>query len=286
MNRVIEWFAKNSVAANLLMIMILAAGLLTAPRIKQEVFPEFALDIITVSVVYRGAAPEEVEEGVCVRVEEAIQGLEGIKRITSTANEGVGTVTVELALGADPARMLDDIKSRVDAIDTFPEETEQPVIREITNQRQVIDVAVSGDTDETTLKYLAEQVRDEIAALPDITLVSLSGARPYEISIEVSESSLRQHGLTFDQVANAVRRSSIDLPGGSVQNGWWGDSPAHQRPSLPGKGVRGLDSPHPPRWNAPSFGGRGASGGRICGDRPDRALRRRTGRRGPGFSFG
>ncbi len=217
MNRVIEWFAKNSVAANLLMLMILAAGLVTAPRIKQEVFPEFALDIVTVSVVYRGAAPEEVEEGVCVRVEEAIQGLEGIKRMTSTANEGIGTVTVELALGADPARMLDDIKSRVDAIDTFPEETEQPVIREVTNQRQVIDVAVSGEADEATLKVLAEQVRDEIAALPDITLVSLSGARPYEISIEVSESALRQHGLTFDQVADAIRRSSIDLPGGSVR---------------------------------------------------------------------
>ena len=217
MNRAIDWFARNSVAANLLMIFILASGLLTVFTIKQEVFPEFSLDLIAVDVRYLGAGPEEVEEGVSVRIEEAIQGIDGVKRITSTASEGIGTVLVELELGSDPRKVVDDVKSRVDAIDTFPAETEKPIIREITMRRQVVDVAISGDVGEATLKHLAEQVRDEITAIPEITQVEVTNARPYEISIEVSEDALRRHGLTFDEVAQAVRRSSLDLPGGSVR---------------------------------------------------------------------
>jgi len=213
----VAWFVRNPVAANLLMVVILFTGGLTLSRLKQEVFPEFSLDMISVSVDYLGAAPEEVEEAVCVRVEEAIQGLDGIKRITSTANEGSGTVLIELQLGADAARVLDDVKTRVDAIDTFPEETEKPLIREITNRQQVIMVAVSGDVGERSIKEVAERVRDEIAALPGITQAEVSNARPYEISIEVSESELRRHGLTLGRVADAVRRSSLDLPGGSVR---------------------------------------------------------------------
>ena len=217
MNRAIDWFARNSVAANLLMIFILASGLLTVFTIKQEVFPEFSLDLIAVDVRYLGAGPEEVEEGVSVRIEEAIQGIDGVKRITSTASEGIGTVLVELELDSDPRKVVDDVKSRVDAIDTFPAETEKPIIREITMRRQVVDVAISGDVGEATLKHLAEQVRDEITAIPEITQVEVTNARPYEISIEVSEDALRRHGLTFDEVAQAVRRSSLDLPGGSVR---------------------------------------------------------------------
>ena len=132
MNRAIEWFARNPVAANLLMVFILVSGLLTVFTIKQEVFPEFSLDLIVIDVSYPGAAPEEIEEGVSVRIEEAIQGLDGIKQITSTASDGMGTVLVDLELGSDPRKVVDDIKSRVDAIDTFPEETEKPVIREMT----------------------------------------------------------------------------------------------------------------------------------------------------------
>ncbi len=217
MNRAIAWFAENSVSANLLMFLILGGGLWTAMSLKQEIFPEFSSDLITVSVVYLGAAPEEVEEGVCIRIEEEIQSLEGIKRITSTAVEGVGVVTVELLPGVDTRKLLDDIKNRVDAIDTFPEETEKPVIQEVIVRRQVINVAILGNADEVTLKYLGERVRDEIAALPGITQVELSNARPYEISIEVSEDALQRYGLTFDEVVRAVRRSSLDLPGGSVK---------------------------------------------------------------------
>lgn len=215
--RVIHWFANNSVAANLLMILIIAGGLLTIPEIKQEVFPEFSSDMIQVSVVYLGAAPEEVEEGVCIRIEEEVQSLDGIKEITSTAAEGVGTVNIELLPGADSRKLLDDVKSRVDAIDTFPLETEKPIVQEVTVRRQVINIAVSGNTDERTLKVVSEKIRDDLLARPEITQVEVTGTRDYEISIEVSESALRQYGLTFDEIAQAVRRSSLDMPGGSIK---------------------------------------------------------------------
>ena len=217
MNRAIAWFAENRVTANLLMIVIIAAGLLSLLQIKIEVFPEFDSDNISVAVSYLGAAPEEVEEGVCIRVEEAIQDLEGIKKIRSTAAEGVGRVNVEVKAGYDARQLLDDIKARVDGINTFPEETEKPVIQEILLRYQVINIAISGQTDERSLKIFGERVREELIDLPEISQVELSAARPYEISVEVSEGSLRRYGLTFDEVAQAVRRSSIDLPGGSIR---------------------------------------------------------------------
>ncbi|MDH4037699.1 MAG: efflux RND transporter permease subunit [Candidatus Krumholzibacteria bacterium] len=217
MNPLLRWFAANSVVANLMMIVILAAGLITVNTITKEVFPEFSLDMVTVSVIYRGAAPEEVEEGVCVKIEEAIQDLEGIKRITSSSSEGMGSVLVELEPGTDVREMLNDVKTRVDAISTFPDETEKPVIAEVTNRRQVIDIAVSGAVSETVLKEVADRVRDELQGAGDITQVEVVAARPYEISIEVSEEALRRYDITFDFVAAAIRRSSLDLPGGSIR---------------------------------------------------------------------
>lgn len=217
MNGVIAWFARNSVAANLVMITIVVGGLLTVPHIEQEVFPEVEVEIITIRVEYPGAAPSEVEEAICIRIEERIQGVDGIDRIRSTASEGQGLVVAEIDEGVDARRVLDDIKSRVDAIDTFPADAEEPVVEQMLTRQAVINVAVWGDADERTLKVLGHQVRDEIASLDGITLVELAASRPYEISIEVSERALRRHDLTFDQVADAVRRSSLDLPGGSVR---------------------------------------------------------------------
>ncbi len=217
MNRMIAWFAGNSVAANVLMILILAAGLLTAFTITLEVFPEISMDTITVTVEYPGAAPEEVEEAICARIEESVDGLEGIKKITSTANENVGMVRIQLEVGADLRDVLDDVKNRVDGITSFPAETEEPVIQELDNRQQVINIALYGDIEEKPLRQLGDRVRDDLAALDGITLVSLVNARPYEISIEVSEDDLRRHGLTMSRVADAVRRSSVDLPGGSVR---------------------------------------------------------------------
>ena len=217
MNGMITWFAKNPVAANLLMIFIVVSGAISILSVNSEVFPEFSLDMVSIRVPYLGAAPEEVEEAVSIRVEEAIQGLDGIKEITSTASEGMGVVMVELELGADAGKVVDDIKSRVDAIDTFPVETEKPIITELVARNQVVDVAVSGAVDEFTLKAVAEQIRDELSAVQGISQVEITSARPYEISIEISEVALRRHGLTLDDVASAVRRSSLDMPGGSVR---------------------------------------------------------------------
>jgi multidrug efflux pump subunit AcrB len=221
MNGVINWFARNSVAANSLMVMLVVSGGFATFSVTSEVFPEFSLDMVTIEVAYLGAAPEEVESAVSVRIKEAIQGIDGIKQITSTASEGMGMgmgmVQVELELGADARKVVDDIKSNVDAITTFPIETEKPIIRELTTRQRVVDVAVSGATDELTLKRVAERVRDDLTAIPAITQAEVTGARPYEISIEVSETALRRHALRFDDVAEAVRRSSLDLPGGSVR---------------------------------------------------------------------
>ena len=218
MQRASEWFARNPVAANLLMASIVIGGLTGMDRVRGEAFPDVALDRLAIEMPYPGASPEEVETAVCVRIEEAVQGIEGIEEIVSTAYDGLCRVVVEVASHADARGVLDDVKTRVDAIETFPERAEEPIITEGRTQIRVVDIAVSGRADELTLKRLAEGVRDDLLGLPGITQVRFASVRPYEIAIEVSESALRRHGLTFDDVARAVRRSSIDLPGGSVQS--------------------------------------------------------------------
>ena len=217
MHKAIAWFARNGVAANLLMLFLVAGGLMTLGRIRLEVFPEVSADMVSVTVPYLGAAPREVEEGVCVRIEEAIQDLEGIKKVTSTAAEGVGSVLVEAEEGTDLRRLVDEVKARVDGIETFPEETERPIVQEVLLRMQVLNVALSGTADEAALKRWGETVRDDLLALPSITQVELQSVRPYEISVEVAESALRRWGLTFDDVVRVVRTASLDLPGGSVR---------------------------------------------------------------------
>ena len=217
MKGLIHWFTDNSVAANIMMILIVASGLMTLRGIQQEIFPEFSTDMITVSVPYPGATPAEIEESICIKIEEEVQGVEGIKRLRSSSVEGAGTVTIEVERGADVRRVLDDVKTRVDAIITFPVEAEKPIIQELLVRQGVISVAISGDTDERSLRRIGERVRDELSQKPSITQVDLIAVRPYEISIEVSEESLRRHALTFEEVVLAVRASSLDLPGGSIK---------------------------------------------------------------------
>ena len=217
MKGVIGWFARNGVAANLVLLVIVAGGAIVLTDLKQEILPEFSLDAITVEVRYRGAGPEEVEDAICLRLEEALQGLDGIKKMTSTANEGAGLVVLELLVGYDVRRVLDDVKASVDAIDTFPDDVDKAFVREVTSRFQVINVAIAGEADLATLKRIGGQVRDGLTALPEISQASLLNAPPYEISIEVSDMALRRWGLTFDRVAEAVRQFSVDLPGGSVK---------------------------------------------------------------------
>ncbi len=217
MKGVIGWFARNGVAANLLLLVIVASGAITLTDLKEEVFPEFSLDMITVTAEYRGASPEDVEEAICLRVEEALQGVDGIKKMTATANEGSGRITLEVLAGYDVREVLEDVKMNVDAIETFPEDVETPIVQEVTSRFQVINVVIAGDAGLATLKRLGERVRDDLTALPEISQVELLNAPPYEISIEVSEEALRRWGLTLARVANAVREFSVDLPGGSVK---------------------------------------------------------------------
>jgi multidrug efflux pump subunit AcrB len=219
MHGIIAWFTRNGVAANLLMVGILIAGTVTLfTGIPTEVFPEFELDLVSVTVPYRGSTPAEVEESVVIRIEEAIQDLQGIKKILSTASEGMGSVRVEVDKGYDSREVLDDIKNRVDAINTFPVETEKPVISLVQPRGEVINVVLSAEMSEHDLRLLGERIRDEISNLPDITQVALGGVRPYEIAIEVSERTLQQYGLTLTAVANAIRRTSVDLPAGVIKS--------------------------------------------------------------------
>ncbi len=217
MRKAIAYMAQNSVAANLLMLLILFLGILNVSRIPQEVFQEASLDAVEIRAEYRGASPEEVEDGVVRRIEEAIEGVDGIDQISSVAAENVGVVTVRLKLGTDVDKALDDIKSGVDRINTFPAEAERPVVRELTNRRNVLQIAIYGDASEHTLKALAEQVKDDLTALDEISFVRMTGVRDYEISIEVSESALAAYGLRLADVATAVRRGSLDLPGGTLE---------------------------------------------------------------------
>jgi multidrug efflux pump subunit AcrB len=217
MNGMIAWFTRNHVAANLLMMAILLGGWMTAPTIKQTLMPDFDFNYVSVTIVYPGASPEEIEKAVTIRVEEEIQDVEGIAEIKSSANEGATNIMIELEPGTDVAKALDEIESRVDGIDTFPEEIEEPLVTELQFKMGVLDIAVHGALDERSLKTLGQRTRDEIARLPGISQVDLAATRPYEISIEVSEAALQSYGLTFDQVVAAVRRTSIDMPGGSVR---------------------------------------------------------------------
>jgi multidrug efflux pump subunit AcrB len=217
MKAAVTYMAKNGVASNLLLVFLFAWGLVSLTSLVQEVFPEFSLDTIQISVLYPGATPEEVEESIVVKIEEQIEAVEGIKEITSTASEGLGVVSAELELGADVSRALDDIKAEVDQIVTFPEEAERPEVRELTNRQSVMRLAVFGDVSERTVKEVAYQVEDALSALDQVSYVETSAVRDYEISIEIPEARLRALNLTLAEVARRVRAGSLDLSAGTIE---------------------------------------------------------------------
>jgi multidrug efflux pump subunit AcrB len=217
MNGAIRWMANHHVAANLLMLVFVVGGLILAPKVKQEVFPEVSLDWISVSVPYPGAGPEEVEEGILLKIEENLTGVDGIIQIKSTAREGNGTVMAEVQEGMDPDKVLQDVRSEVDRITTFPLDAEKPVISKLLNRREVISLVIYGDLSEHSLRQRAEALREDLLTHPQITQVDLGGVRPYEISIEIPEEQLRRHNLTLEQVAQRVRKASLDLPGGTIR---------------------------------------------------------------------
>ena len=213
----IRWFARNGVAANLLMAFIVAGGIFSIRTVKMELFPRFTMGRINITVPYPGAAPVEVEETICKRVEEKIQDLDGIKKLTSEAAENFGSVSIEVERGYNVTKLIERVRNRVETISTFPELAEKPTIEEVVPQREVISLAVHGSADPITLKELAHKVRDDLVQIPGISQVSAI-TKPYEVAVEIPENKLREHGLRFEQVVAAVRNHSVDLSGGSLEN--------------------------------------------------------------------
>ncbi len=213
----IRWFVDNPIAANLLMVFLVIGGLLAIPSLDKQFFPEFELNIVSVSMPYPGAGPSEVEQQICKRIEEAVHDLNGVKEIRSTARQGSGTVLIEAQSGYDMQRLTAEVKSRVDAISTFPVDAERPIVTELAHRNHMAMVSLAGDIGERELKALGEQLRDDLATQPHVSLVELSSPRPYEVAVEVSEYTLRQYGLTFDEVVAAIRSSSLNLPAGTLK---------------------------------------------------------------------
>ena len=214
---IIGWFVRNHVAANLMMFAIIGLGLYSGLNLRQQTTPDFDLNYVSVRVPYLGAAPEEVEEGVVIKIEEAIQDTKGIKKIKSTSSEGIGSVRAEVEIGADINEVLNEIKAKVDAISTFPELTEKPVVYKVEIPTGILFVSIYGDLDEYQRKNIAEEMKDELLNFPEIKSINLLGDRNFEISIEVTENTLREYDLTMSEISAAIRASSIDLPGGRIR---------------------------------------------------------------------
>lgn len=213
----IAWMAGNSVASNLLMLVLLIGGFIYGTMIKQEVFPEFELDFVTVSVAYPGASPEEVEQGIVLVIEEALQGLEGIKEISSYANESSGSVVIEAIVGTDMQKLANDIQKEVDRISSFPDDAEDPSVNVAMRRRGVISIVLYGDQDERVLREIAETARDNLLQNENITQVELDEVRDFEISIEVSQDKLRELNITLDDIARRINSASVELPGGGIK---------------------------------------------------------------------
>ena len=214
----IDWFARNHVAANLLLFSIIIGGLISLKTaLKLDLFPEIEPDVINVFVPLRGATPEDMELGVAIRIEEAVQDLEGIDRIVSRSVEGSARVSIEVDSDYAPRELLNDIKNRVDSINTFPADTEKPVVSLAQRTRPVMSVVVAGNYSEREIRSFAEQVRDDLLRIDGVTQIGLDAVRKYEISIEASQDRLREFNLTLADIARSVQRSSLDISAGNVR---------------------------------------------------------------------
>jgi multidrug efflux pump subunit AcrB len=212
----IAWMARNSIAANLIMVLLLAGGIWTAVTMQKEVFPQFELDIVTVSVSYPGAAPEEVEQGILLPIEEAVRAVQGVREMRSVAREGSGSVTLELLAGVDRMKVYQDVDQAVSQIRTFPEDTEEPDVRLQTRVRDVMEIGLFGDVSIPTLRTLGERVRDQLLSQPEIAQVELGNVPAYMTHVEISGERLREFDLTLGQVAEIIARSSRDIPAGAI----------------------------------------------------------------------
>lgn len=212
----IAYMARNSIAANLIMVILLGGGIWTMVNIQKEVYPQYQLDIVNVSVVYPGAAPAEVEQGILLPVEEAVRGVQGIKELTSTAYEGSGSVNIELVAGTDRMKAFQDIDQAVNRIRTFPDDIEEPEVTLQAREREVIELGLYGDADIWTLRKLAERLRDRLLSNPEITQVEIGNVPEFVTHVEIPSYRLREYNLTLGEVADIIRQSSEDIPAGAV----------------------------------------------------------------------
>lgn len=213
----IAWMARNSIAANLLMFILVGGGLWTTTHIQKEVFPEYELDIVEVNVDYPGAAPAEVEQGILLPIEEAIRGVQGIKEITSKAREGRGSVNIELVPSTNRMKVFQDIDQAINRIRTFPDDTEKPEVRLDSPIREVMEVVLYGKVDSWTLRKLGEELRDRMLSHEKITQIEFGNIPDYVTHVEIPSHTLRKYNLTLDEVSDIIRTSSRDVPAGSLE---------------------------------------------------------------------
>ena len=214
---IIAWFAYNPVAANLLMLIIIVVGIGSAFNIQRAMFPSLDIKMVFIDMAYPGAAPEEVEQGVVLKIEEAINDIDGIKRVESDSFESGALMMIEPQEGTNLAKLMADIKNRIDAIQHFPQEAEKPIISQPEILFPALTLQLSGDIDERSMKSLADEMRRELLTYPAISAATVVGAREYEIAIEISEQLLREYHLSLSDVAKIISVSSLDVPAGSVR---------------------------------------------------------------------
>jgi len=217
MNKIIAYLIRYPVWVSVLFIGIIFFGLLSFTQLRYSFFPEIIPDNIIVQVVYPGASPEEVAESVVLKIEENLDGLEGIDRVTSVSRENSGTVIAEISKGTDIEKALADIKNAIDQINSFPVDAEKPVIYEQKFRTRSLSVVLYGETDLYNLKYIAERFRDDLIAFPEISQVNIEGLPNLEFSIEVSEADLRRYNISFNEIAAAVRTANINISGGKFE---------------------------------------------------------------------
>ncbi|MEL6599213.1 MAG: efflux RND transporter permease subunit [Pseudomonadota bacterium] len=217
MNSAVKWMAEHPVAAWLVMIMVVAGGFLAASSMPQKTFPEFALDSVSISVAYNGASPTEIQDSIVRPIEDELSGVDGIDDITADISEGRGGVTVTFLDGEDIETKLDEVKTEVEGISTFPEDADDPVVVRSDNSTRVLDIAIHGDATERVLKEEARRLKDELIAIDGISFAEVANTRDYEVSIEIDRDTLRAYGLTLSEVATVVGVNSLELPGGSIE---------------------------------------------------------------------
>ncbi len=213
----IAWMANNPVAANLLMLSLIAGGIIISFRVRQEVRPSIEPDRVGISVAYPGAGPAEVEQGILLSIEDALKTMDNVKEIRTTANEGLGTVSIEMEYGSDMGKALTDAKNAVDRITSFPNEAEKPVVQIPAFRNTAIWLVLYGNQDKRVLKKLAERARDELLSRPEISYVELQGTKRLEIGVEIPLHSLRTYGITLSQVAAKIRNTALESPAGGVK---------------------------------------------------------------------